>query len=96
MQNRDEVGALIEEVREKYPNKTIWVYTGYTWDAVKDLPYLKFVDVLVDGRFEIAKRSLECIWRGSTNQRLIDVSASLAKGETVLWEDWQGKGKGMK
>ena len=40
MQNREEIGQLIEEVREKFPHKTIWVYTGYLWDDVKDLPYV--------------------------------------------------------
>ena len=51
MQNRGEVGELIQEIHEKFPDKTIWVYTGYTWEEVMDLPYLKLVDVLVDGEF---------------------------------------------
>ena len=84
MQNRDEVGALIEEIREKYPNKTIWVYTGYTWDAVKDLPYLKFVDVLVDGPFVEELKDVTLHWKGSANQRVIDVQKTLDSGEVVL------------
>ena len=84
MQNRDEVGALIEEVREKYPNKTIWVYTGYTWDAVKDLPYLKFVDVLVDGPFVEELKDVTLHWKGSANQSVIDVQKTLESGEIVL------------
>ena len=84
MQNRDEVGELIKEVCEKYPNKTIWVYTGYTWDAVKDLPYLKFVDVLVDGPFVEELKDVTLHWKGSANQRVIDVQKTLESGEIVL------------
>ena len=81
MQNRDEVGALIEEVREKYPNMTIWVYTGYTWDAVNDLPYLKFVDVLVDGPFVEELKDVTLHWKGSANQRVIDVGKAVPTRE---------------
>ena len=84
MQNRDEVGELIKEVCEKYPNKTIWVYTGYTWDAVKDLPYLKFVDVLVDGPFVEELKDVTLHWKGSANQRVIDIQKTLESGEIVL------------
>ena len=84
MQNRDEVGELIKEVREKYPNKTIWVYTGYTWDDVKDLPYLKLVDVLVDGPFVEEVKDVTLHWKGSANQRVIDIQKTLASGEIVL------------
>ena len=50
-QNRKDVGALIEEIKEKFPNKTIWIYSGYDWQDVKDLPCMKYVDVMVDGEF---------------------------------------------
>ena len=83
-QNRDEIGALIKEVREKYPNKTIWVYTGYTWNEVKDLPYLKLVDVLVDGPFVEELKDVNLPWRGSSNQRVIDVKESLETDEIML------------
>lgn len=71
-------------------NLSVWCYTGYTYeqileweDARKDL--LREIDVLVDGPFEEDKKSLEIPWRGSTNQRLIDVKESLKKGEVVLY-----------
>ena len=71
-------------------NLSVWCYTGYTYeqileweDARKDL--LREIDVLVDGPFEEDKKSLEILWRGSTNQRLIDVKESLKKGEVVLY-----------
>lgn len=69
----------------------VWAYTGFTYEALiskQDEKYelLKEADVLVDGRFEMAKKSLECKFRGSTNQRIIDVKKSLEKGSVVLYE----------
>ena len=58
--------------------------------------YLSYLDVLVDGPFVEARKNLSLRFRGSENQRLIDVPASLAAGSTVLWQDWQGEKKGMK
>lgn len=84
MQNRGEVGELIKEIREKYPNKTIWVYTGYTWDEVKDLPYLKLADVLVDGPFVEELKDVTLHWKGSANQRVIDIQKTMESGEIVL------------
>lgn len=84
MQNRGEVGQLMEEIHEKFPNKTIWVYTGYSWEEVKDLPYLKYADVLVDGEFEEALKDTALHWKGSANQRVIDVKKTMETGEIVL------------
>ena len=70
----------------------VWTYTGYTWGALweendaEKLALLKESDVLVDGPFLLAERSLELQFCGSRNQRLIDVKKSLAAGEVVLWE----------
>lgn len=70
----------------------VWTYTGYTWEALweendaEKLALLKESDVLVDGPFLLAERSLELQFCGSRNQRLIDVKKSLAAGEVVLWE----------
>jgi anaerobic ribonucleoside-triphosphate reductase activating protein len=82
--NREETGKLIEEIRDKYPKKTIWVYTGYEWQDVKDLPFIDKVDVLVDGRFEIALKDVNLPWRGSSNQKVIDVKKSLELSKIVL------------
>ena len=57
---------------------------------------VQYIDVLVDGRFVLAQRDLTLRFRGSDNQRLIDVPESLRRGEVVLWEDWQGDGRGLK
>lgn len=84
MQNREETGELIREIREKFPEKTIWVYTGYMWDDVKDLPYMPLVDVLVDGKFVEELKDVKLHWKGSANQRVIDVKKTLAGGEVVL------------
>ena len=82
--NREEVGKLLEEIHNKFKEKTIWLYTGYTFEEIKDLPYLKYVDVLVDGRFVQELFSPEALWRGSSNQRVIDVKKSLALKKIVL------------
>ena len=71
----------------------VWTFTGYTWEQIMEsgnedfMRLLKATDVLVDGRFERDKRSLELKFKGSSNQRTIDVQESLKKGEVVLWEE---------
>ena len=71
-------------------NRNIWCYTGYRIEQLlknhKAMALLKNIDVLVDGQFELALRDENLIFRGSSNQRLIDVQKSLAKGEVVLYE----------
>ncbi len=67
--------------------KDIWVWTGYSFEEVKDAPAMKYIDVLVDGPFEEDKKDLRLKWRGSSNQRVIDVQESLRTGETVLYDD---------
>lgn len=81
---RNELAELIAEIRSKFPDKTIWLYTGYDWSAVKDLPLMKDVDVLVDGRFIEELKDVNLPWRGSSNQKVIDVKRSLAIGLPVL------------
>ena len=82
--NRKDTGALIEEIAEKFPNKTIWVYSGYEWQDVKDLPFMKYVDILVDGEFVEKMKDNSIPWRGSSNQKVIDVKKSLEIGKMVL------------
>ena len=81
---------LCKVVKMLYPEKTIWIYTGYKWEFIphyiehfKDL--LQNVDVLVDGRFEKDKLDVNYPWAGSTNQRVIDVQESLKLGKVVLY-----------
>lgn len=82
--NREVVGSLMKEINEKFPNKTIWCYTGYTFEQIQDLPFLKYIDVLVDGPFIPAKRELKLKWKGSSNQRVILVKESLKTGSLVI------------
>ena len=83
-QNVDDVSALIDEIKEKFPQKTSWVYTGYEWKDVKDLPLMKNVDVLVDGPFVKALKDTKLYWRGSSNQRVIEAKRSIEEGGIVL------------
>ncbi len=82
-----DVTALAEEIREKYPNKTIWLYTGSTWEEIANSKIVQFLDVLVDGEFEVDKKDVNLHWKGSSNQRVINVQATLLKNEVVLHEE---------
>ena len=79
---------LLKLIKEK-TNKNVWVYTGYTYDELINSykkECLKYIDVLVDGKFEIDKRDITLLFRGSENQRIIDVQKSLINNEVVLWK----------
>lgn len=101
-QNQGAIVELLRQVKAQMPEKSIWAFSGYLFD--RDIlsgrlgdtrEYLSYLDVLVDGPFIEAKKNLSLRFRGSENQRLIDVKKSLAAGEVVLWEDWQGEKRGM-
>jgi len=76
--NRLDVRNLMKEIKEKYPDKTIWLYTGEVWENVRNMSLMQYVDVLVDGEFLIEKMDKKLFWKGSSNQRVIDVPKSLA------------------
>lgn len=84
--NREDIGKLIGEICDQFPNKTIWLYTGYDWDSICHLPYIKKVDVVVDGEFILALKDNKLHWKGSSNQRVIDVQRSLLTGSVALHE----------
>jgi anaerobic ribonucleoside-triphosphate reductase activating protein len=75
----------VRKVKMYYPNKDIWIWTGYEFDQIKSSPLTKFVDVVVTGRFILEQRDISDgnRWRGSKNQRVIDVQSSLNSGKTV-------------
>lgn len=80
--------SFLRDIKNEYKDKTIWCYTGFTFEQLsKNLRILQYIDVLVDGPFEIDKRDITLKFRGSSNQRIIDVQESLLKGEVVLWEN---------
>jgi len=84
--NRTEVRRLIGEVKRRFPGKTIWLYTGYLWEEIRELDFIHDVDVIVDGRFvkELLDNTLH--WKGSSNQRVIVVKESFVKGSVVLYD----------
>ena len=83
--NRDTVGALIEEIHEKLPEKTIWLYTGSLFEEIKSLPFIPMIDVIVAGPYIESLRDTQLHWKGSKNQRVIDVKKSLTEDRIVLW-----------
>ena len=107
--NLDEVLKLVQEIRISYPEKTIWLYTGFEWNSLmakihqstfedKDFEHtieihkkrqelIKQCDVLIDGEYIDKQRDLTLKWRGSKNQKVIDVKQSLAQNKIVLYCD---------
>lgn len=84
-ENFPDVLDLVQTIHKKFPEKKIWIYTGYIWEElVKDLQkkeILPYINVLVDGRFETDKKDLSLKFKGSSNQRIIDVQRSLSDGK---------------
>ena len=95
--NQRDLLPFVKRVKERYPNKTIWCFTGFRLDdelltesyarcEVTD-QLLSYIDVLVDGRFVAALKDISLRFRGSSNQRLIDLPKTLEQGEIVFWND---------
>ncbi len=94
-QNQQALLPFVRRVREQYPNKTIWAFTGFTLEDLLTEGFAKrcsatdqllsLIDVLVDGRFILAQKNISLRFRGSENQRLLDLPASLQAGHPVLW-----------
>ncbi len=93
--NRETIALLVKEVKEKYPNKTIWCYTGYVWEELtKESKKDKFlttilnnIDVLLDGKFILQEADEKIHYVGSRNQRIIDVPKTLQNKKIVLYID---------
>lgn len=94
-ENRAALTQLLKRVREKYPEKTVWCYTGFEFEKLSDQTareMLSLIDVLVDGKFVEELKSPDLIFRGSSNQRIIDVKKSLEAGEVIWLEGvWRRK-----
>lgn len=82
--NINAVLGLAKEIREKYPKKTIWLYTGELWENLLQEEILRYLDVLVDGEFQVDKKEISLKWKGSSNQRVINVQKSLETGKVIL------------
>jgi anaerobic ribonucleoside-triphosphate reductase activating protein len=103
-QNQAPVLELLRLIKSQLPEKSIWAFSGYLfekdilagklgpWEITKE--YLSYLDVLVDGPFIEERKNLMLRFRGSDNQRLIDVPRSLKENTVILWQDWQWTGEG--
>lgn len=97
--NLSEVYGICSFIKRHCPGKTVWIYTGYTWEEILENHgensygnderqlILKYCDVLVDGEYKEELRDITLKWRGSSNQRVIDVQESLKQNEVVLYCD---------
>ncbi|MCI2047909.1 MAG: anaerobic ribonucleoside-triphosphate reductase activating protein [Faecalibacterium sp.] len=97
-ENQRELVPFVRNFRALYPNKTVWCYSGYTWEQLTGAEacrcrcestdaFLSLLDVLVDGEFVQDKYDISLRFRGSSNQRILNVPRSLAAGQPVLWQD---------
>ena len=94
-QNQRALVGFLEKVKEKYPKKSIWCYSGYTFEELtgesrarsEDTDrMLSYIDVLVDGKFVEELKDISLRFKGSSNQRIINLKATLKSGEIILWE----------
>ena len=86
--NIDGTTKLAKAFKERYPDKDIWVWSGYLFDQdLKDKEVMRYIDVLVDGRYQDELRNFKLKWCGSMNQRVIDVKKSLKRNKVVLHEE---------
>ena len=95
-ENQRALLPFLKKVKEMYPNKNIWAFSGFTWEELHTEgahPHsevteemLSLIDVLVDGRFIEAQKNISLRFRGSENQRLIDVPATVREGRITLWQ----------
>ena len=89
--NAPKVLEIVKRVKMVFPNKDIWIYSGYVWeDIIKDntlKEILKCTDVLVDGAYVDELRDISLAFRGSSNQRIIDVKKTLNSNEVILWQE---------
>lgn len=85
MGTRDGLLELIKDIKSRYPKKTIWLYTGYLWEEICHLEHIPYLDIVVDGRFVEELKDNNLPWKGSSNQRVIDVRMTLELGKIVLY-----------
>lgn len=88
--NRQAIQQLSKDIRELYPNKNQWLYTGYTWSEIVNdkllFDTIQNIDVLVDEPFDITKKDMRLKWRGSSNQHIIDVQESIKEKKMILFD----------
>ena len=84
--NIKETMHLVKRMKEEYPNKSIWVWTGFLMENIVEKEILKYIDVLVDGQYKDELHDPTLKWRGSKNQRVIEVQKTIQAKELVLYE----------
>ena len=86
LQQGNDMLKLVQRMKTQFPNKTIWMWTGYCYEELDDLQkeIVSMIDVLVDGPFIKKMRTMSKRFRGSTNQRIIDMKATLKQGKVIL------------
>ncbi len=96
-ENQEALVPFLCKVRERYPTKDIWSFTGYVYEHLPQSPvtdkFLSMIDVLVDGPFVEELKQAALRFRGSSNQRLIDMKKTRKSGKIVLWDDGYVRGK---
>ena len=86
-ENQAALLPFLYRFRTVFPDKDIWLYTGYDYETLTDSPLLPLIDVIVDGKYSEEERDVSLAFRGSRNQRIIDVPASLQAGRCILWNN---------
>lgn len=81
--NRLDVRNLMIEIKKQFPEKTIWLYTGDLWENIMYYPMMQYVDVLVDGEFQVQEKDVKVRWKGSRNQRVIEVQKTIQQSDRV-------------
>lgn len=76
--NMQGIRELSKEIREKYPDKTQWLYTGYSWEEIFENPIMETLDVVIDGEFKVELKDNTLMWKGSSNQRVVDVQKTIS------------------
>lgn len=78
---------LAKEFKKRFPKKSLWVWTGFLYEGIKDKEVFNYIDVLVDGQFKTELFSPLLRWRGSSNQRVIDINKTKKNGDIIIYED---------
>ncbi len=85
--NIDGATRLAKAFKDKFPKKSLWSWTGFTYEGLKNKEIMNYLDVLVDGQFKAELFNPTLRWKGSSNQRVIDIKKTLKKNEIVLFKD---------
>lgn len=85
-ENIETVTSICKAVRDNKPGKTIWIYTGYLYENLKDLEIMRYVDVVVDGPFIESQKDISLQFKGSSNQRIINIVETRKSKKIILWE----------